>query len=45
MRRDMMRALVAAVVALSVLAGVAGAALAASDFPGDFWKQQERNLP
>jgi hypothetical protein len=42
-----MRALLAAVVALSVLAGATGAALAAEndDFPRDFWKQQERNLP
>lgn len=41
-----MRAILAAVVALSVLAGVAGAAFAADDnFPRDFWKQQERNLP
>ncbi len=39
-----MRAILAAVVALSVLAGVAGAAFA-DDFPNDFWKRQERNLP
>jgi hypothetical protein len=39
-----MRAILAAVVALSVLAGVASAAFA-DDFPRDFWKQQERNLP
>jgi hypothetical protein len=41
-----MRAILAAVVALSVLAGVAGTSFAADqDFPRDFWKQQERNLP
>jgi hypothetical protein len=40
-----MRAIMAVVVALSVLAGVTGAAFAADDFPRDFWKQQERNLP
>jgi hypothetical protein len=34
----------AAVLALSVLAGVAGAAYA-DDYPWDFWTQQERNLP
>jgi hypothetical protein len=39
-----MRAILAAVIALSVLAGVAGTAFA-DDFPNDFWKQQERNLP
>jgi hypothetical protein len=39
-----MRAIMAAVLALSVLAGIAGAAYA-DDFPGDFWKQQQRNLP
>jgi hypothetical protein len=41
-----MRHFLAAVVALSVLAGVAGPALAVDEeFPRDFWKQQERNLP
>ena len=41
-----MRAILAAVLALSVLAGT-GAAFAAEyeNFPSDFWKQQERNLP
>jgi hypothetical protein len=39
-----MRAILAAVLALSVLAGT-GAAFAADNFPNDFWKQQERNLP
>jgi hypothetical protein len=38
-----MRGIMAAVLALSVLAGIAGAAYA--DDPRDFWKQQERNLP
>lgn len=41
-----MRGVMAAVVALVVLAGVAGAAYAADDnFPHDFWKHQERALP
>jgi hypothetical protein len=40
-----MRAILAAVLAISVLAGIAGAAYAADEFPRDFWKQQERNLP
>jgi hypothetical protein len=41
-----MRAIIAAALALSVLAGVAGAASAADDnFPRDFWQQQQRNLP
>lgn len=39
-----MRAILAAVIALSVLVGVAGASYA-DDFPEDFWKQQDRNLP
>jgi hypothetical protein len=39
-----MRTAIAAVVALSVLAGIAGAAYA-DDYPRDFWQQQERNLP
>jgi hypothetical protein len=41
-----MRAILAAVLALSVLAGT-GAAFAADypDFPNDFWTQQENNLP
>jgi hypothetical protein len=43
-RREAMRAILAAVVALSVLAGFAGASYADS-FPRDFWQQQERNLP
>jgi hypothetical protein len=41
----MMRGIMAALVAFAVLAGVAGTAFAADDFPRDFWKQQERNLP
>ena len=42
-----MRATLAAVLVLSVLAGVAGAALAADEdqFARDFWQRQERNLP
>jgi hypothetical protein len=41
-----MRAILAAVVALSILVGVAGVSYAAEEeFPRDFWKQQERNLP
>jgi len=42
-----MRSIIVAVLALSVVAGAAGLALAAdySEFPRDFWKQQERNLP
>lgn len=42
-----MRSLLAAVLALSVLAGATGSAFALDDerFPRDFWKQQERNLP
>ena len=40
-----MRAILAAVVALSVLAGVAGASYAADNFPRDFWQQQQNNLP
>lgn len=39
-----MRAILAALVAISVLAGVASVSYADS-FPNDFWKQQERNLP
>jgi hypothetical protein len=39
-----MRAILAAVITLSVLAGVVGSAYA-DDFPRDFWQQQERNLP
>jgi hypothetical protein len=39
-----MRAILAAVIALSILAGVAGSSYA-DDFPRDFWQQQERNLP
>lgn len=42
----MSRILAAAIVALSVLAGTAGSALAVDEqFPQDFWTQQERNLP
>jgi len=42
-----MRTLLAGLIALSVLAGAAGSALAVDNetFPRDFWKQQERNLP
>jgi hypothetical protein len=41
-----MRSILTAVFALSVLAGAAGAAFAVDDdFPHDFWKQQEHNLP
>jgi hypothetical protein len=43
-RREIMRAILAAVIALSVLAGVAGSSYA-DDFPRDFWQQQDRNLP
>lgn len=39
-----MRAILAAVIALSVLAGVAASSYA-DDFPRDFWQQQDRNLP
>jgi hypothetical protein len=39
-----MRTILAAVIALSVLAGVAGSAYA-DDFPRDFWQQQQQNLP
>ena len=41
-----MRAILAAALALSVLAGAAGVASAADDdFPRDFWQKQQRNLP
>jgi hypothetical protein len=42
-----MRAILGAALALSVLAGVAGTAFAVDDeqFPRDFWQQQQRNLP
>jgi hypothetical protein len=41
-----MKAILAAALALSVLAGAAGAASAADDdFPRDFWQKQQRNLP
>jgi hypothetical protein len=41
-----MRSILAAILALSVLAGAVGPALAVDEeFPRDFWKQQERNLP
>ncbi len=40
------RSMLAAILALSVLAGVAGSALAQDDgFPREFWKKQERNMP
>jgi hypothetical protein len=39
-----MRGIIAAILALSVLAGIAGAAYA-DDYPRNFWNQQERNLP
>jgi hypothetical protein len=39
-----MKAILAALLAISVLAGVAGAAYA-DDFPNDFWKRQQNNLP
>jgi hypothetical protein len=49
MRRGetIMKAILAAVLALSVLAGATGAASALDDerFPNDFWTQQQRNLP
>jgi len=35
----------AAILALSVLAGAAGTAWAVDNFPQDFWEEQERNLP
>ena len=41
-----MKTIVSALVALSVLAGASGSALASDyQFPRDFWKQLERNLP
>jgi hypothetical protein len=41
-----MRSMLAAILALAVLAGAAGLALAVDeDFPRDFWEQQKRNLP
>lgn len=42
-----MKTILSALIALSVLAGAAGSALAKdpNDFARDFWKQQERNLP
>jgi len=41
-----MRHILAAVLALSMLAGATGSALAVDeDFPRDFWSQQQRNLP
>jgi hypothetical protein len=45
--RRIMKAILAAVLALSVLAGAAGTASALDDerFPNDFWTQQQRNLP
>jgi hypothetical protein len=42
-----MRSILAAALVVSVLAGVAGAAVAADDeqFPRDFWTEQQRKLP
>lgn len=40
-----MKAIIAAMLALSVLTGVAGTALAVDQFPEDFWNQQEDKLP
>lgn len=40
-----MRGIMAAILALSVLAGAAGIAQAVDNFPQDFWEEQERNLP
>jgi hypothetical protein len=44
-----LRTMLAAVLALSVLVGAVGTALAATyddgDFPRDFWKKQERTGP
>jgi hypothetical protein len=40
-----MKSIVSALLALSVLAGVAGSAYAADNFPRDFWEQQSHNLP
>ena len=40
-----MKSIVSALIALSVLAGVAGSTHAAENFPRDFWEQQSRNLP
>ena len=41
-----MKTIVSALVALSVLTGVAGSASAASnDWISEFWAQHERNLP
>jgi hypothetical protein len=39
-----MRNIMAAVLALALLAGIAGTGYA-NDFPRDFWDEQERNLP
>jgi hypothetical protein len=39
-----MRGILAIVLTLSVLAGVAGSAYAA-DFPRDFWQEQQTHLP
>jgi hypothetical protein len=41
-----MKSILSALLAVAVLAGVAGSAYAAEDnFPRDFWEQQSRNLP
>jgi hypothetical protein len=40
-----MKAILAGLLALTVLAGVAGTSFAADDFPEGFWKQQQQNLP
>jgi hypothetical protein len=39
-----MRGIIATLLVLSVLAGIAGAAYA-DDYPSDFWQRQEHNLP
>jgi hypothetical protein len=45
-KATVMKSIVSALIALAVLAGVAGSAYAAGDnFPRDFWEQQSRNLP
>lgn len=40
-----MKLIASALLAMSVLAGVAGSTYAADNFPRDFWEQQSRNLP
>ena len=44
-REMVMKSIVSALIALSVLAGAAGSAYAADNYPRDFWEQQSRNLP